>query len=129
MLIPSMTGQTPSTPNPAAAGGEAAESSQTHSEFEALLNGASGEPDLAWALEADQASELSETLEGEFSAEAFADFQAEEKFGDVEDFLLAALAPNALSEDLRASGAALNPRKDFSGFQSLPKTPETLKSE
>ncbi|HBI29843.1 MAG TPA: hypothetical protein DDY54_09415, partial [Deltaproteobacteria bacterium] len=74
-----MTGQTPSTPNPAAAGGEAAESSQTHSEFEALLNGASGEPDLAWALEADQASELSETLEGEFSAEAFADFQAEEK--------------------------------------------------
>ncbi len=129
MLIPSMTGQTPSTPNPAAAGGEAAESSQTHSEFEALLNGASGEPDLAWALEAAQASELSETLEGEFSAEAFADFQAEEKFGDVEDFLLAALAPNALSEDLRASGAALNPRKDFPGFQSLPKTPETLKSE
>ena len=124
-----MTGQTPSTPNPAAAGGEAAESSQTHSEFEALLNGASGEPDLAWALEAAQASELSETLEGEFSAEAFADFQAEEKFGDVEDFLLAALAPNALSEDLRASGAALNPRKDFPGFQSLPKTPETLKSE
>jgi hypothetical protein len=129
VLIPSMTGQTPSTPNPAAAGGEAAESSQTHSEFEALLNGASGEPDLAWALEADQAPELSETLEGEFSAEAFADFQAEEKFGDVEDFLLAALAPNALSEDLRASGAALNPRKDFPGFQSLPKTPETLKSE
>jgi len=129
VLIPSMTGQTPSTPNPAAAGGEAAESSQTHSEFEALLNGASGEPDLAWALEAAQASELSETLEGEFSAEAFADFQAEEKFGDVEDFLLAALAPNALSEDLRASGAALNPRKDFPGFQSLPKTPETLKSE
>ena len=124
-----MTGQTPSTPNPAAAGGEAAESSQTHSEFEALLNGASGEPDLAWALEAAQAPELSETLEGEFSAEAFADFQAEEKFGDVEDFLLAALAPNALSEDLRASGAALNPRKDFPGFQSLPKTPETLKSE
>jgi len=129
VLIPSMTGQTPSTPNPAAAGGEAAESSQTHSEFEALLNGASGEPDLAWALEAAQASELSETLEGEFSAEAFADFQAEEKFGDVEDFLLAALAPNALSEDLRASGAALNLRKDFPGFQSLPKTPETLKSE
>ena len=93
------------------------------------MNGASGEPDLAWALEAAQASELSETLEGEFSAEAFADFQAEEKFGDVEDFLLAALAPNALSEDLRASGAALNPRKDFPGFQSLPKTPETLKSE
>lgn len=129
MLIPSMTGQTPSTPNPAAAGGEAAESSQTHSEFEALLNGASGEPDLAWALEAAPASEFSETLEGEFSAEAFADFQAEDKFGDDEDFLLAALAPNVLSEDLRASGAALNPRKDFPGFQSLPKTPETLKSE
>jgi hypothetical protein len=124
-----MTGQTPSTPNPAAAGGEAAESSQTHSEFETLLNGASGEPDLAWALEAEQAPELSETLEGELSVEAFADFQAEEKLGDNEDFLLAALAPNALSEDLRASGAALNPRQGFSEFQSLPKTPEMLKSE
>ena len=129
MLIPSMTGQTPSTPNPAAAGGEAAESSQTHSEFEALLNGTSGEPDLAWALEAEQSPELSETLEGELSVEAFADFQTEEKFGDNEDFLLAALAPNALSEDLRASGAALNPRQGFSEFQSLPKTPEMLKSE
>ncbi|MEE2718136.1 MAG: flagellar hook-length control protein FliK [SAR324 cluster bacterium] len=128
MLIPSMTGQTPSAPNPATAGGEVTESSQAHSEFEAFLNGASGDADIAWALEADHSPDSSDTLEGEFSEEAFADFQAEEQFGDREDFLLAALAPSALSDDLRTSGEA-SARKGFSDFQSLPKTPETLKSE
>ncbi|HIL88391.1 MAG TPA: flagellar hook-length control protein FliK [Deltaproteobacteria bacterium] len=106
MLIPSMTGQTPSAPNPAAAGGEATESSQANSEFETLLNGASDEGELS---------------ESEF--EALLNGASDEGELSEEDFLLAALAPDAFFEDLRTSG--LGNRKGFPAFQNT----AALKSE